>query len=137
MGQKRLLVIKRISDQDASIEQIDLNDPDSADVLLDLDRSNGGFALRSMSITSHSNTLWIFFGPELPLPADGVNDELTVTFTVAENELASIANGTVAVRRAADAEHMAWQFDEPHSARGEAFETGVNLIPSSSEQAEW
>jgi hypothetical protein len=137
MGQKRLLVIKRISDQDASIEQIDLNDPDSADVLLDLDRSNGGFALRSMSITSHSNTLWIFFGPELPLPADGVNDELAVTFTVAENELASIANGTVTVRRAADAEHMAWQFDEPPSARGEAFETGVNLIPSSSEQAEW
>jgi hypothetical protein len=136
-GQERLLVIKRISDQEASIEQIDLNDPDFADVLLDLDRSNGGYSLRSISITSHSNTLWIFFGPKLPLPAHGMDDEMTVTFTVAENELASIANGTVVVRRAMDAEHMAWQFDEPHSARGEAFETGVNLIPGSSEQAEW
>jgi hypothetical protein len=133
MGQKRLLVIKRISDQDASIEQIDLNDPDSADVLLDLDRSKAGYSLRSISITSHSNTLWIFFAPELPLGAHGMDDEMTATFTVAENELATIANGTVVVRRAMDAEHMVWQFDEPHSVRGEVFETGVNLIPSSSE----
>jgi hypothetical protein len=68
-GQERLLVIKRISDQDTSIEQIDPDDPDVANVLLDLDRSNGGYSLRSISITSHSNTLWIFFGPELPLAA--------------------------------------------------------------------
>ena len=136
-GQERLLVIKKISDQEASIEQIDLNDPDFADVLLDLDRSHGRYSLRSISITSHSNTMWIFFDPELPLPAHNMDDEMTATFTVAENEQASVANGTVVVRRAMDAEHMAWRFDEPQSAKGEAFETGVNLIPGRSNQAEW
>jgi hypothetical protein len=132
---ERMLVVKQLYDTEAVVDQIDLYDPDSPELLLNVTRTNVGFSLRSMSITSHSNTLWIFFGPELPLPVHGTDDKMTVTFTVAENEQASIATGTLAVRRALEAEHIVWQFDAPDLARGEVFETGANVIPNSGEQS--
>jgi hypothetical protein len=58
-----------------------------------------------------------------------------VTFTVAENEEASIASGRLVVRRVLGTEHLEWHFDSPDFARGEGFETGVNLISNDSEQA--
>jgi hypothetical protein len=97
--------------------------------------SNGIYSLRSISATTHRNTLWIFFGPELPLPEHRTDDKTTVTFTIAENEDASIASGRLEVRRVLDTEHLVWQFESPDLARSEVYETGVNLIPSDGEQA--
>jgi hypothetical protein len=134
-GRERMLVVKQLSDTEALVDQIDLYDPDSPEILLNITRTNDGYSLRSISITSHSNTLWIFFGPELPLPAHGTDDKMTATFTVAENEQASIATGTLAVRRALESEHIVWQFDAPDLARGQVFETGANVIPNSVEQS--
>ena len=128
-GQKRLLVIKSISDQDATIEQIDLNDPDSADVLLYLDRSNGSYSLRSISMTTHANTLRVFFDPGLPLPAQTSDNDLNIAFSIAENEQADIANGSLTVRRTPGTEHVAWQFNSPDWARVQGLETGVNVLP--------
>jgi hypothetical protein len=129
-GQKRLLVIKSISDRDASIEQIDLSDPDSAHVLLDLDRSNGSYLLRSVSMTTQANTLWVFFDPGLPFPAQTSDNNFNIAFSIAENEQANIANGSLAVRRTCGTEHVAWQFNAPAWARVEGLETGVNVISS-------
>jgi hypothetical protein len=85
--------------------------------------------------TNRSNTLWIFFGPLLPLPAHQINDQTTVAFTVAENEQATVASGALEVQRTVDTEHPLWRFDTPNLARNAIFEKGVHLILSASEQA--
>jgi hypothetical protein len=135
-GRQRILAIQQLYGTEASVGQIDLNDPDAPQVILNVVRVNDTYGLRSLSFKTHSNTLWIFFGPALPLPAHQIDDRTTVTFTVAENEQASVASGEVEVQRVLDAEHLLWHFDTPNSAKGETFETGVNLIPNGNEQAE-
>jgi hypothetical protein len=130
-GRLRTLVVKERSATEALIEQFDVNDPDAPHVILNVVRVNEAYELRSLSFESHFNTLWIFFGPLLPLPAHGVHDKRTVTFTIAENEQANIASGELEVRRAVDAEHVLWHFETPSFARGITLETGVNLIPGS------
>jgi len=134
-GRLRTLTVKELSATEASIEQFDVNDPDGPHVILNLIRVNGVYELRSMSFESHFNTLRIFFGPQLPLPAHQTDDKSIVTFTVAENELSNIASGKLQVRRAVDAEHVFWQFETPSFARGITLETGVNLISGGQVQA--
>jgi len=128
-GRLRTLTVKELSDTEASIEQFDENDPDAPHVILNLVRVDGSYYLRSLSLESHFNTLLIFFGPPLPLPAHGVEDKRIVTFTVAENEQANITSGRLEVQRAIDAEHVLWYFETPSFARGITIETGVNVIP--------
>jgi hypothetical protein len=134
-GRQRILAVKQLYETEASVDQIDLSDPDAPQVVLNVVRVNNTYGLRSLSFKTHGNTLWIFFGPALPLPAHQIDDRTTVTFTVAENEQASVASGKLEVQRVFDAEHLSWHFDTPNLARGDTFETGVNLIPSDSEQA--
>ena len=107
-GRLRTLAVKELSATEASIEQFDLNDPDAPQVILNVVRVNDTYELRSLSFESHFNTLWIFFGPLLPLPAHEADDKRIVTFTVAENEQANIASGALEVQRAVDAEHVLW-----------------------------
>jgi hypothetical protein len=111
-----------------------LSEPDAPQITLDVVRVNDSYELRSVSFESHFNTLWIFFGPSLPLPAHAVDDKRIVTFTVAENEQANIASGELEVRRAADVEHMLWHFETPSFARAMTLETGVNLTPTARAQ---
>ena len=134
-GRQRTLAVKELSATEASIEQFDGNDPDAPHVVLNLVRVNDAYELRSLSFESHFNTLWIFFGPELPLPAHHTDDNRIVTFTVAENEQANIASGKLEIHRAFDAEHLVWHFDTPTFAKGIMLETGVNLILGVSAQA--
>jgi hypothetical protein len=133
-GQRRILAVRQLSDAGAAIDQIDPNDPDVPQVVLNVVRANGTYGVSSLSLETHGNRLWIFFGPVLPLPARQI-DKTTVTFTVAENEQANIASGEVEVQRTVDAEHLLWRFETPNSARGSTFVTGVNLIPGAREQA--
>ena len=133
-GQRRVLTVKRLSESEASITQIDPNDPDVPQVVLNLVRSNGSYGLSSVLMETHGDRLWIFFGPVLPLPARQI-DQATVTFSVAENEQANVATGELEVQRTIDAEHLLWRFDTPNAARGTTFITGVNLIPGAREQA--
>jgi hypothetical protein len=132
-GRLRTLAVKELSATEVSIEQFDLNDPDAPQVTLNVVRVNDTYELRSLSFESHFNTLWIFFGPLLPLPAHEVDDKRIVTFTVAENEQANIASGALEVQRAVDAEHVLWHFETP--ARGITLETDVNLIPNARTEA--
>ena len=134
-GRLRTLAVKELSATEASIEQFDLNDPDTPQVILNVVRVNDTYELRSLSFESHFNTLWIFFGPLLPLPAHEVDDKRIVTFTVAENEQANIASGKLEVQRAVGAEHLLWHFSTPSFARGITLETGVNLIPNARTEA--
>jgi hypothetical protein len=134
-GRLRTLAVKELSATEVSIEQFDLNDPDAPQVTLNVVRVNDTYELRSLSFESHFNTLWIFFGPLLPLPAHEVDDKRIVTFTVAENEQANIASGELEVQRAVDAEHLLWHFETPSFARGITLETGVNLIPNARTEA--
>jgi hypothetical protein len=133
-GQRRILVVKQLSDSEAAIDQIDPNDPGVPQVLLNVVCAKGTYGVSSLSMETHGNRLWIFFGPALPLPARQL-DKTTVTFTVAENEQANVASGELEVERTADTEHLVWRFDNPTSARGSTFTTGVNLIPMPREQA--
>jgi hypothetical protein len=134
-GRQRILALEQVSDTEAEVDQSDPDDPDAPQVVLNLERVNDTYELRSLSFKAHDNTLWIFFGPLLPLPAHQISDKTTVTFTVAENEQATVASGALEVQRAVDAEHLLWRFDTPNLARSTTFETGVNLIPSAAEQA--
>ena len=134
-GRQRNLELKQLSDSEAAIEQTDVNDPTAPQVVLDLQRVNDAYELRSLSFQSHDNRLWIFFGPALPLPANQADDRAGVTFTVAENEQANIASGELQVQRAVDTEHLLWRFDTPILARSITIETGVNVISSRGEQA--
>jgi hypothetical protein len=134
-GRLRTLTVKEGSATEASIGQFDVNDPDAPHVILNVVRVNDAYELRSLSFESHFNTLWIFFGPLLPLPAHDVNDKRIVTFTIAENEQANIASGELEVQRAVDAEHVLWHFETPSFAGGISLETGVNLIPNARAQA--
>lgn len=133
-GQRRILAVKQVSEAEAAIEQIDPNNPDVPQVVLNVVRANGTYGVSSLSLETHGNRLWIFFGPVLPLPARQI-DKTTVTFTVAENEQASVASGELEVQRTNGAEHVLWRFDTPNSARGTTFVTGVNLVPGAREQA--
>jgi hypothetical protein len=134
-GRQRILAVKQLSGTGTAVDQIDLNDPDAPQVVLNVSRVNDSYGLSSISFQAHGNTLWIFFGPVLPLPARRIDDKTIVTFTVAENEQATLASGEFQVQRAADAEHLLWRFDTPDLARGASFETGVNLILAGGEQA--
>lgn len=127
-GRLRTLVVKEQSATEGSIDQFDVNDPDAPHVILNVVRVNDAYELRSLSLKSHFNTLWIFFGPLLPLPGHDIDDKRIVSFTVAENEQADIASGQLEVHRAVDAEHVLWHFETPSSARGITLETGVTLI---------
>jgi hypothetical protein len=134
-GRRSMLAIKQLYRTGALIDQIELDDPDAPEVILTLVRSGDSYSLQLMSAAAHGNTLWIFFGPALPLPEHQADDKTVVTFTVAVNEDARIASGRVVVRRVFDAEHLGWQFESPDLAKGEMFETGVNLVPKDTEQA--
>jgi hypothetical protein len=134
-GRRSMLGIKQLYDTGALIGQIELYDPDAPEVILTLVRSGDSYSLQLMSATAHGNTLWIFFGPALPLPEDQTDDKTVVTFTVAVNEDANIASGRVLVRRVFDAEHLEWQFESPDLAKDAVFETGVSLVPKDTEQA--
>jgi hypothetical protein len=134
-GRQRNLALEQVSDTKAEVDQSDLDDPDAPQIVLNLERVNDTYGLRSLSFKAHGNTLWIFFGPPLPLPAHQINDKTTVAFSVAENEQATVASGGLEVQRAVDAEHLLWRFDTPILAKSITFETGVNLIFSASEQA--
>jgi len=134
-GRQRTLELKQLSDTQAAIEQIDVNDRTALQVVLNLERVNDAYELRSLSFQSHDNRLWILFGPALPLPANETDRRAGVTFTVAENEQANIASGELQVQRAVDTEHLLWRFNTPILARSITFETGVNLISSRGEQA--
>jgi len=127
-GRLRTLAVKEVSATEASIEQFDVHDPDAPHVILNVVRVNDAYELGSLSLESHFNTLWIFFGPPLPLPVHEVDDKTIINFTVAENEQASIASGKLEVQRTVDAEHVLWHFEAPSFARGITIETGVNLI---------
>lgn len=129
-----MLAIKQLYDTGALIDQIELYDPDAPEVILTLVRSGDSYSLQLISATAHGNTLWIFFGPALPLPEYQTDDKKIVTFTIAENEDASIASGRLVVRRGFDTEHLEWQFESPDLAKGEVVETGVKLIPKDGEQ---
>jgi hypothetical protein len=134
-GQQRNLALEQVSDTEAVMDQSDLDDPDAPQIVLNLERVSDGYGLRSLSFNVHDNTLWIFFGPPLPLPADQMNDESTVAFTIAENDQATVARGAIKVQRTAEVERLLWRFDTPNLAKSITFETGVTLIPSPSEQA--
>jgi hypothetical protein len=134
-GRQRILEVKELSDTEAAVDQIDLNDPDAPQVVLNIVRVNNTYGLRSISFQSHRNTLWIFFGPVLPFPARQIDDKTTVAFTVAENEQATVASGELEVQRAVSAEHLLWRFNTPNPAKNATFETGVNLVSSGGEQA--
>jgi hypothetical protein len=134
-GRQRNLALEQVSDTKAEADQSDLDDPDAPQIVLNLECVEDTYGLRSLSFKAHGNTLWIFFGPPLPLPAHQTNDKTTVAFSVAENEQVIVASGGLEVQRAVDAEHVLWRFDTPNLARSTTFETGVNLIPSASEQA--
>jgi hypothetical protein len=134
-GRQRILAVKQLSDTEAAVDQIDLNDPDAPRVALNVVRVNDACELRSLSFETHFNTLRIFFGPPLPLPGHQIHDKTTVTFTVAENEQANIASGELEIQRTVDAEHVLWRFGTPNLARGATIETGVNLVLGPREQA--
>jgi hypothetical protein len=134
-GRQRHLAFEQVSDTEARVDHSDLDDPDAPQIVLNLERVNDTYGLRSLSFKAHGNALWIFFGPLLPLPAHQINDKTTVAFTVAENEQAIVARGALEVQRAVDAEHLLWRFDTPIFATSTTFETGANLIPSATEQA--
>jgi hypothetical protein len=132
---QRNLALEQLSDTEAEVDQNDLDDPDAPQIVLSLERVNDTYGLRSVSFKTHGNTLWIFFGPLLPLPAHQVNDKTTVAFSVAENEQATVARGALEIQRTDDAEHLLWRFDTPNLPGNTTFETGVNVIPSPGEQA--
>jgi hypothetical protein len=134
-GRQRILALEEVSDTEAEVDQSDLDEPDAPQIVLDLQRASGTYGLRSLSVKAHDNTLWIFFGPLLPLPTNKINDKTTVAFTVAENEQATVARGALEVQRTADTEHLLWRFDTPNLARKLTLETGVDLVPSATEQA--
>jgi hypothetical protein len=133
-GQRRILAVKHLSDAEAAIDQIDPNNPDAPSVVLNLVRANGSYGVSSVSLETHGNKLWIFFGPVLPIPARQMG-QTTVTFTIAENEQANVASGALEVERTSYAEHLLWRFDTPNGARGTTFITGANLIPGAQELA--
>lgn len=134
-GRQRVLAVRELSDTEAAVDQIELNEPDAPQVALNLVHVNKSYELRSLWFKTHGNTLWIFFGPALPFPAHQIDDNTIVAFTVAENEQAMVASGDLEVRRVVDGEHLLWRFDTPNSTKGVSFETGVNLILSGREQA--
>ena len=133
-GQRRILVVKQLSEGEAAIDQIDPNNPDVPHLVLNVVRANGSYGVSSVLLETHGNRLWIFFGPVLPLPARQI-DKTIVTFTVAENEQANVASGELEVQRTIDAEHLLWRFDTPNAAKGTTLITGVNLILDAHEQA--
>jgi hypothetical protein len=131
-GRQSMLAIKQLYDTGVLIDQIELDDPDAPEVILNPVRSGDSYSRQLLSATAHGNTLWIFFGPALPLPEQTAG-KTVVAFTVAENEDASIASGRLVVRRVFDTEHLEWQFESPDLAKGEVFETGVSLVPKYTE----
>lgn len=133
-GQRRIVVLRQLSDAEAAIDQIDPNNPDVPQFVINIVRRNGSYGVSSVLLETHDDRLWIFFGPALPLPARSI-DLTTVTFTIAENEEANVATGELEVQRTVGAEHVLWRFDTPNAVKGATIITGVNLIPGAHAQA--
>lgn len=127
-GLERKLSVKSISEGGLSIEQVDQDDTETASLLFELETTEDGYSLRSVSITASSNTFWIFFGPGLPLPSHKSDDQNGIAFSIAENERARIATGNVAVHRSPEGGSVTWNFETPKSVRANGFVTTVNVI---------
>ena len=129
-GQRMLLVIDRVSDDQVLINQVDEDEPDLTSTILDVRRFNNNLALHSVSLTNQSQILRISFEPSLPFPACGSTDQTNVRFSVETGNQAVLASGTVLAERSLGAEHVVWRFNAPEWAQSKSFETGVNLVPN-------
>ena len=104
------------------------NLPDAGYVRYELEQTEQGYRVQSVSLTAQSNTLWLFFDPGLPLLSDQEDNHLNIAFAVAENEVTAIARENVTIHQSRGVERLTWNFEVPESARTNGFETGVNLI---------
>jgi hypothetical protein len=128
-GQEREAVVRSVSEGKLVIQQQNQEGQDAGGLSYELEINNDGYILRSVSLTAHSNTLWLFFDPGLPLPTDREADRLNIAFNIAENELAAIATGKLTVHQSRGVERVKWEFDAPESVRSNSFESAVSVIP--------
>jgi hypothetical protein len=128
-GQRRQLVVKKISESTLQIEQLNGNDPDAPPLLLNLDFQSDGYSLRWVSLRAESNTFWIFFGPGLPLPSKRSDEASGITLQIAEDQQPSVADGNLTVQRSPEGEQVVWRFATPGNLKTASFETSVTLIP--------
>jgi hypothetical protein len=111
------------------------NLPDAGYLKYELEQTEEGYRVQSVSLTAQSNTLWLFFDPGLPLLSNHGVDRLNIAFAIAENEETTIARGNLTVHQSRGVERLAWNFEIPESARTSGFETAVNMIPASAYSA--
>jgi len=128
-GQKRVLTIDSVSDNQIVIDQID--QAASSHVRLDVRRLNDDFLLSSLSIMSQSHSFHISFMPELPFPTIGLDDTTKVSFVVSEDSQTGIAHGNLLARRRFGDESVNWTFDAPDWARTRLIETGASVLVES------
>jgi hypothetical protein len=128
-GQESQVVVKSVADGKLVMEQINQDGHDTGGLSYELQMNNDGYSLRSVSLTAHSNTFWLFFDPGLPLLSNQEADQLNIAFDIAENELAAIATGKLTVHKSPGVERVTWEFDTPESARSNSFESAVSVIP--------
>jgi hypothetical protein len=133
-GRKRLLTIERASANEILIKQEDPGFPDSASAQLDVQRTDGNLALHSVTFAAQGHKLRISFEPRLSLPAPLTTDASDAKFSIDEDEHRNVASGRASVARAVEAEHVTWRLDAPDWAKGDTFETGVNILSFGSVQ---
>lgn len=126
-GQESQIVASKSSEGEFVMQH---NLPDAGYLRYELEQTEEGYRVQSVSLTAESNTLWLFFDPGLPLLSKHEVNRLNIAFAIAENEEAAIARGNLTVQQSGGVERLAWNFDIPESARTSGFETAVNLIPA-------
>jgi hypothetical protein len=127
-GRKRLLTIEHASADEILIKQEDPGYPDSASAELDVQRTDGDLALRSVTFAAQGHQFRISFDPGLSLPVPLTTDASDANFSIDEDDHRNVASGRASVARAVEAEHVTWRLDAPAWAKADTFETGVNIL---------
>jgi hypothetical protein len=133
-GRKRLLTIEHASADEILIKQEDPGYPDSASAELDVQRTDGDLALRSVTFAAQGHQFRISFDPGLSLPVPLTTDASDANFSIDEDGHRNVASGRASVVRAVEAEHVTWRLDAPAWAKADTFETGVNILSFGSVQ---
>jgi hypothetical protein len=125
-GEKRVLTIESIIDDQVVIDQVDQDG--SFPVRMDVHRVRDGLVLSSLLAMRQSHSFRITFIPELPLPTLGVDDTTEVSFILSEDGQTDIAQGHLLAHRRFSDERVEWKFDTPDWARARSLETGANVL---------
>jgi hypothetical protein len=105
---------------------------DSGGMTLNIRATTGGFALRSLLLTSGPQAMRLTFNPELNLePNAATRNPAEIAFQIDQGEHQKVAQGSVLVEKQENVIRLRWQHKSPEWAKSRPLNTTIKVDPTS------